>query len=280
LSLESVFRELMFQKSLLVEGEERYREIDRYLQIAQSMPDADHHSIKDPFDRSIAIAFELVIAHEMDPGAIDIVSFSKLYLERIRKEGYVNFIVAGKLIFLAWNVLRLESEKLVSAFFEEEQELDPDFFYVFDEDPSYYVPDVEITPAVRAGYRREVNIMDLLDAFAEAQKEIEAHLKRASRITVPPLEFRDTAHREDAERDINMLFEKLLSMGPGPVALSDIASGKEEVVTSFLSMLFLTRLGKIKAWQENPPSGEIYMEIISPTVSVELDSGEKAGQET
>ncbi|MEM3851386.1 MAG: hypothetical protein QXP70_00075 [Methanomassiliicoccales archaeon] len=281
--LQDVFRELMFQKSLLVDDSDRYREIERYLEIAQALPGADHLSMKDPFDKCIAIAFELVISNHMDPRAIDIVRFSKLYLERVRNEKSVNFVVAGKLIFLAWNVLRLESEALMASLMkeEEETELDPDFFQVFDEDPAYYVSGSELEPAVRAGFRREVNIMDLLDAFGEAQREIERHLKRASsKVVLTPAEFRDNAHREEAERDINLLLERLSGMGPGPVALSDIANGKDEVVTFFLSMLFLARLQRIRAWQENPPDGEIYIEIVSPQVSITIEGKEEAGLET
>lgn len=280
MSLEAVFSELLFQKSLLVEGAERYREIDRYLQIAQSIPDAEHHSIKDPFEKSIAIIFELVIANQMDPRSIDIVQFTRLYTERIKKEGTVNFIVAGKLILLAWNVLRLESERLVSAIKQEEpMDVDPDFFHIFD-DALPEMPEFELYPAIRPSVRREVNIMDLLDAFAEAQKEIEKHLSRASRITLPPQEFRDTAHREDAEKDINALMERIASLGPGPVALSDLAADREETVTFFLSMLFLVKLGRLRAWQENAPGGEIYMEIVAPAAGVEMQAEQDAGQET
>ncbi len=272
----AIMNELLFQKSLLSEDAKKYAEIDRYLEIAQSMPEADHHSMKDPVEKSIAIVFELIINNQMDPGAIEILNFSRLYMERIKKEPCVNFIVAGRLIFMAWNVLRLESETMLSRLMasrEEAKDVDPSFFYIFDDDPEYYVSDFELEPAVRSNFTREVNIMDLLDAFSQAQTEIAEHLRRASLpVARQEKKFEDNAHKEDPEREINAVFEKLLSYGPGPVPFSDMAQGRDDVVTVFLSMLFLARLGRIRIWQEEPPVGEIYMEPVSqqPLLTVEL----------
>lgn len=264
--LSSIMNELLFQKSLLTEDAKKYAEIDRYMEIAQAIPEADHHSIKDPVEKSIAIVFELIMNNHIDPGAIDILSFTRLYMERIKSEPYVNFIVAGRLIFMAWNVLRLESDTMLGrlmALREEPQPVDPSFFYLFDEDPEYFVGDIELEPALRSNFTREVSIMDLLDAFSQAQTEIAEHLRRASiPIARQDRKFEDNAHKEDPEKEIRELLERLLSMGSGPVPFSDLAQGKNDVVTVFLAMLFLARLGKIRIWQDNPPVGEIYMEPV------------------
>lgn len=265
--LSSIMGELLFQKSLLTEDAKQYAQIDKYMEIAQAIPEADHHSIRDPFDKSIAIVFELIINSRMDPGAIDILNFSRLYMERIKSEPYVNFIVAGRLIFMAWNVLRLESDTMLGRLILEREEahpVDPSFFYIFDDDPEYFMGELELEPALRSNFTREVNIMDLLDAFSQAQSEIAEHLRRASMpITHRERRFEDNAHKEDPEKEINALLEKLAEFGPGPVPFSDLAQGKGDVVTVFLSMLFLARLGRIRVWQENPPVGEIYLEPIA-----------------
>ena len=271
-----IMKELLFQKSLLSEDAKKYAEIDKYMDIAQSIPEADHQSMKDPVEKSIAIVIELIMNNQLDPGAIEILNFSRLYMERIKSEPYVNFIVAGRLIFMAWNVLRLESETMLSrlmAYREEARDVDPNFFYVFDDDPEYYVGDFELEPAVRSNFTREVSIMDLLDAFSQAQAEIAEHLRRASLpIQAPDRKFEDNAHKEDPEKEINAVLEKLYAFGPGPVPFSDLAQGRDDTVTVFLSMLFLARLGRVRIWQEEPPSGEIYMEPISqqPMLSVEV----------
>lgn len=279
----SVMNELLFQKSLLTEDAKKYAEIDRYLEIAQSIPEAEHHSIKDPLEKGIAIVFELIINNHIDPGSIDILSFSRLYMERIKSESYVNFMVAGRLIFMAWNVLRLESDTMLNRLAspaDEEQDVDPSFFYVFDQDPEYYVGAVELEPAIRSNFTREVNIMDLLDAFSQAQSEIAEHLRRASMpVSQGERKFEDNAHKEDPEREISEVYERLCSYGPGPVSFSDMAQGRGDVVTVFLSMLFLARLGRIRIWQEEPPSSEIYMEPLNqqPMVTVEVtESAEQA----
>lgn len=273
---ESIFNELLFQKSLLVEDAKKYAEIGKYLEIAKSLPEADHHSMRDPLERSIAITFELVMSSNMDPRSIDIVTFSRLYLERIEQENAVNFVVAGRLIFMAWNVLRLESEMMLRRIVkskEERADVNPNFFYIFDDDPVSFDEGFELEPAIRSNFSREVNIMDLLDAFSEAQSEIEEHLNRASSIP-EKLEktFSDNAHKEDPEKEINAVLDRLFSLGPGPVAFSDMVSGREESVTCFLSMLFLARMGKIRIWQEESSPWEIYMEPLGQQhyVSVEF----------
>lgn len=276
--------ELLFHKSLLTEDAKKYAEIDRYLEIAKGIPEADHHSMKDPVEKSIAIVFELIMNNHMDPGAIDILNFSRLYMERIRGEPYVNFIVAGRLIFMAWNVLRLESETMITRLageMEEEHEVDPNFFYLFDEDPEYYIGNVDLEPAVRSNFTREVNIMDLLDAFSQAQAEIAEHLRRASLpLSKEERKFNDNAHKDDPEKEINAVLEKMFSLGPGPVAFSDLAQGREDVVTVFLSMLFLSRLGRIRIWQEDPPVGEIYLEPTGAQQIVTVEATESAATES
>ena len=273
---EAIFNELLFQKSLLVEDARKYSEIGRYLEIAKSLPEADHHSMKDPLERSIAITFELVMSNNMDPRAINIVTFSRLYLERIKKENAVNFVVAGRLIFMAWNVLRLESEMMLRRIVktkEEQAEVNPNFFYVFDDDPVSFDDGFELEPAIRSNFNREVNIMDLLDAFSEAQNEIEEHLNRAAGIPQrTEHKFSDNAHKEDPEKEINAVLDRLFSLGPGPVAFSDMVSGRDESVTVFLSMLFLSRMGRIRIWQDESPPCEIYMEPLGQQqyVSVEF----------
>lgn len=279
----SIMNQLLFQKSLLTEDAKEYAEIDRYMEIAQAIPEADHHSIKDPVEKSIAIVFELIMNNHMDPGAIDILSFSRLYMERIRSEPYVNFIVAGRLIFMAWNVLRLESDTMLGRLMsqrEEAQPVDPSFFYLFDDDPEYFIGDIELEPALRSNFTREVNIMDLLDAFSQAQTEIAEHLRRASiPIAAQPHKFVDNAHKEDPEKEIRELLERLLSMGSVPVPFSDLAQGKNDVVTVFLAMLFLARLGKIRVWQDNTPVGEIYMEPVMHQPPAELGFAGASSQE-
>ncbi|MCL4346962.1 MAG: hypothetical protein M1117_03475, partial [Candidatus Thermoplasmatota archaeon] len=269
--------------SLLVEDAKRYAQLDRYIEIARSLPEADHHSIRDPFDRSIAILFELVISNNMDPRSIDIVNFSKLYLERIKGDASVNFVVAGRLIFMAWNVLRLESDMILSRIVktrEEQQEVDPNFFYVFDDEPVSFDDDFDLQPAIRSNFTRDVSIMDLLDAFSEAQKEIEEHLSRASS-TLPQSDrkFSDNAHREDPEKEINAVLERLYSLGPGPVAFSDMATGRDETVTVFLAMLFLARMGRIRIWQTEETGGEIYMETTGQQSYVTVEFRDEVPQE-
>src|SRR5207302_1551888 len=37
----------------------------------------------------------------------------KLFLDKVKKDGSVNFVTAGKLVFLAWSILKLQSDKVL-----------------------------------------------------------------------------------------------------------------------------------------------------------------------
>ena len=52
---------------------------------------------------------------EFDPWEIDLVRFTEVYLERVRAEGGVDFAVAGRLLYMAWSILYLQSEALLEA---------------------------------------------------------------------------------------------------------------------------------------------------------------------
>ena len=54
--------------------------------------DGEHVSLKDPFDRSIALAFDLVIAGQLNVWDVDLVKFSQLYLQRA-KEQKIDYVV-------------------------------------------------------------------------------------------------------------------------------------------------------------------------------------------
>ena len=58
--------------------------LDRILELAE-MEEAEHQFLNDPFDRSVALVFELVKDADLDPWNIDLTSFVNLFSERIKK---------------------------------------------------------------------------------------------------------------------------------------------------------------------------------------------------
>ena len=80
-----VINHLLFHKSLIDEKDDATR-INHYVNMLQKADEGEHISIKNPFDRSIAIAFELVIQQHLNPWDIDLVKFSTIYLKRAKDE--------------------------------------------------------------------------------------------------------------------------------------------------------------------------------------------------
>ena len=50
---------------------------------------------------------------EFDPWEIDLVKFTQTYMDRVREEGAVNFAIAGRLVYMAWSILYLQSEAVL-----------------------------------------------------------------------------------------------------------------------------------------------------------------------
>ena len=108
---EGVLGHLLFHKAMIDEstGSEK---IDRYLSVLRGAGAAPPS--RDPLDRSIETVFELVLSNDLDPWGIALMKFTKLYAERVREEE-VNFVLAGKLMLMAWSILRMQSELVLSG---------------------------------------------------------------------------------------------------------------------------------------------------------------------
>ena len=108
---EGVLGHLLFHKAMIDEdagvGEDR-----PLPQRARGSP-VPSCAPRDPLDRSIETVFELVLSNNLDPWDIDLMQFTKLYTEKVKEEE-VNFVLAGKLMLMAWSILRMQSEQVLS----------------------------------------------------------------------------------------------------------------------------------------------------------------------
>src|SRR2546428_3618780 len=59
-----------------------------------------HVAVRDPFEKSVVAAFELALERRLDPWEINLVPFTKLFLDKVKKDGSVNFVTAGEIAFL------------------------------------------------------------------------------------------------------------------------------------------------------------------------------------
>jgi segregation and condensation protein A len=283
-----VLNHLMFHKSIIEDDAAPTREgrIEHYLKIVEELQRGTLSASDDPFERSVATVFELVVNQQMNPWDINLIEFSKMYLARVRKASELNLIIAGKIVYMAWEILKLQSEQVLQRVDRPEQvEMmfdgwDPDNLDIF-VDPfelgtgemMLHTEEMPIDEKVRRKAERPVTLIDLLDAFEEAKKEsdIRQELSKFMQKYRRP-EFDDKAHKENLEEDIALVWDRIQKCGQGSVPITDLyATGKEDRVKVFISILFLARMGKIQIWQEKLPYGEIFMELKVPWDIAQLE---------
>ncbi|MEM2388095.1 MAG: hypothetical protein QXW78_03115 [Candidatus Thermoplasmatota archaeon] len=245
----------------LIKNKEAFKgDIQHYIEIIEKKV-----FINNQFDRAIAILFELVIENEIDPLNVDLIYFSNLYIKKVKKEG-IDLFVAGKIISMAWKILRLQSEKIIENIERKEIEIDVPEWYG-DDEIFYFTQkvikdEIPLDAKIRRCPSVRVTLFDLINAFEEARNEIEKRVKikkieKEINNLVPPKEH---LHKEDIEEDIKKLMKKLSKLNGKAIPLKSLCSG-EDMVSIFLPLLFLAKEEKIIIWQENFPFGEIYIRM-------------------
>lgn len=273
---QTVLNHLLFHKALISETEGGQR-INRYLSLLTEIDQGMHVAVRDPFEKSIVASFELVLERQLDPWEIDLVNFTKLFLDKVKKDGAVNFVTAGKLVFLAWSILKMQSDKVLIDALPRESPPEGDgwdldmFRDPEDVDYNHVVLTGSATPLTEAIHRegrRAVTLMELMDAFDEARREAEIQLRlnalREQAIRKFAPNFHQKVHGEDLTEDIALTWARLAQFNGEPVPLRQLTLGDAwDEVTVFMSLLFLAHLEKIKLWQKEYPHGEIYVKRLS-----------------
>ena len=273
---EKVLQYLVFHRSLLGESETSTPLLERYLALVENLKEGVHIVIPDPFQKAIALLFELVMEEEFDPWEIDLVKFTESYLERVREEGAVNFAIAGRLVYMAWNILYLQSEEILKIREIPETPVDGSLDPGGPTDDGYLplleTPEaVDVTSTVlgtndppplfgmvRHPETRPVSLLELVRAFGEA----EADARRALRIE----ELRDRlreeqrappevlVHGEIPERDLEDTWAAAERHPVGEefplLELWNPLSGRDRLVAIFLALLFLARERSVELRQE------------------------------
>ncbi len=225
--------------------------------------------------KAIALVFQLVIDENLDPMDIDLVKFTKLYLEKVREEKIMDFISAGRLIFMAWNVLFMKSENVLKKFSGKDDdfydlwdpyEIEPGFDENFELTESIMGNDPILEP-VRHGEKRPITLPELLSAVRDAlnesmerKKEIEKRkeLEEKYRIAV-----NERMHKESIEEDIKEVWNRICEM-EDEFLKKEIEDGtKEDSIRVLLSLLFLERDDKVRMYQEKPFS-DIHVHVMVP----------------
>ncbi len=232
-------------------------------------------SIEDPKMKTIAMAFQLVIDENFNPMDIDLVKFTNLFLKKVKEENLIDFITAGKLIHMAWEILYLKSEKLLEKFSPEEE----DFYGEWtpyeispSEEYSYDVTDAiinasPISEPVRHGNKRQITLSELLSALKEAINESEIKKKEIIEKKEMENKYRimigERMHKDTLEEDIKDVWNRIAEM-EDEFSKRQIEDGsKEDSIKTMLSLLYLEYNGKIEMFQEKP-FDDIYIHVLIP----------------
>ena len=258
---------LMYYKALLDEE----IDMDYYIHMAREIEDGIHITAKNPVDRAVAIAFELVMDEKLDPWRIDLMRFTKLYMERIKEDKEIDFIIAGKIVYMAWSILMRKSEEVLDEAEREEEtwdfmdiDISPFEFEYEVEEIEYREPEIEIVEPVRREEHRPVSLVELIEALHEAKVEMERK-KRAKRIREKfKFNLEEKVHKEDLEEEIKEVWARLSEVSGEEVMMSVIYDGtREDFIKVFLALMFLEKFEKVELRQDYP-YGEINIRILVP----------------
>lgn len=283
LSEQQLVNHLLFHKALVSDASGNER-INEYIRLVKERGEGQHVSIEDPFDRSISLAFELVLDQGMDPWAIDLVKFTGLYMDRVKQGQQIDLLTAGKLLHMAWSILRMQSQHLRERAEPppppEPAELGWDDLPSLDELPSDVDaayndrvfasnPDDLLDEKIRHKGDRKVTLMELVSALEEARREAELRTAlvesrealKTQRRASSRSRAEGAAHKEDQDADIREVWERILGRNGVPIPITDLQEKtREDVVKTLVSVLFLAREQKIRVWQEDFPYGMIFIQ--------------------
>lgn len=294
-----VVNHLLFHKSLIAEDTDASR-LNAYIAMIKASREGAHLVMVNPFDRAIAIAFQLVIEQHLDPWKLDLVQFTELYLKHVRETKEVDLITAGRLVFLAWTVLKLQSDQALlraeaSRHLPEPEpeasgwdDIPTDSWLTDDGEYAFTnaVLQNKVAPIdekVRHRGDRKVTLFELVEAFEEARAEAEARIildskrKEAKALwaTERKAGVQGAAHKEDLEAEIEEVWGRILRLNGHPIPLKDLHDGtRDDRVKALVSVLFLAREVKLDLWQDNFPYGPIFVKNLHP-----LEGGPSAAAE-
>ena len=235
---------------------ETSRYLDRLVELA-TLEEAEHQFLIDPFDRSVALVFQLFQSSDLDPWDVDLSSFLEMFNERIKESENIDLPTCGRLIRMAWSILRGQAftlmERQERAFgYEEEEVWDFDGGWETDFDDADYNFSVgvltgaadEILPQMFEGRihrdeSRPVTLGELLmglqaaGRLAEEQRLREQIAKeRREALARARTRFSGSLHAEDLEGDLRRTWEALRARSEGGGKPVDLGTLVEEMMAN------------------------------------------------
>ena len=239
------------------DSEEASRYADRIQQIAES-EEAEHQTLIDPFDRSVALVLSLVKEEGLDPWNIDLGAFLKLFTERVRKEANaLDLPACGRLIRLSWEVLHNQAailfDRVQAIDFNEEEFMDFGWESDYDDEGFVFTQTIlageadEVLPNLfdervrRNEEGRPVTLGELLSALKDACDDAEVQKVRdenrilhAEELAKMLSSVDSRMHDENLESDIQISWKAMRQ--------ATKATGKSEVELSSLGNFMFDEL--------------------------------------
>ncbi len=236
----------------LLEGQpnlETSKFLDRLMELS-TLEEAEHQFLIDPFDRSVALVFQMFQSSDLDPWDVDLSSFIEMFNERIQGADNIDLPSCGRMIRMAWSILRGQANSLIdrqerAMDFEEDAEWDFDGGWEAEFDDADYNFSVGVLtgaaddalPSMFEGRihgkeGRPVTLGELLLGLKDASRIAEEQRTR-ERIAKERREAHDrerarfsgSLHVEDLEGDLKRTWEALKSRAQTThgVGLRDVA---------------------------------------------------------
>ncbi|WP_455392468.1 segregation/condensation protein A [[Eubacterium] cellulosolvens] len=289
---------ILFHKALITDDEEDDDKLDKYMEIVEQLEHGMTIAFPNPFDRAIAITFQLAFEHHLDPWDIDLARFSTEYLKHVRKDKNLDLVTAGRIILMAWKILKLQSDEvLLNA--QQIQEQEEEYWHEPDGDWYLNDDDFEFTTEVINGEdppvhemiwrkgKRRVSLLELVGAFEEAKREAkliqtlnERHTEERERLKL----FRnkniaEKVHQESLQDDMEMIYKRICKHNGHPIPLSSIYEIElDDKITTLVSTLFLANSRMINIWQRKFPFGQIFVKNLHhEELEEDLEKAEKLG---
>jgi hypothetical protein len=189
---------------------------------------------------------------------------------------------AGRIIYMAWKVLKLQSDNLVVTMETQEEQYEPldwgdiptEMWLSKDDAYSYTnlvmnMPESPLDEPLRRNAKRKVTLIELLDAFDLARKESEEHQliekqrqeERESLAEKARKRMKGTAVDDHLEEDVEAVWRRIKNLPKKTVSLINICenNGREELIKILMSVLFLAMDNKVLVYQKKFPYGKIYI---------------------
>ena len=227
---------------------DKHRYIDRLVEIAD-LESAEHQSLVDPFDRSVALVFQMFNDATLDPWDVDLTVFIDQFNQRTKDAENVDLPTCGRLIRMAWRVLHGQASTLLDRAerAEEDWEDDPwamDGWQTEFEDEEYNfsvgiitgqttgsLPDL-LDGRIKRDEGRPVTLAELLMSLQGAQQDVEerrireaSRIKHAAEVSDWMSNVTTRMHKEDLEDDIRRCWEAIRDTSPegAPVTLEQVS---------------------------------------------------------